>query len=219
MASRLKNISDDLADRLKSLRKENSLTQKELANKLFKSESTVRMWELGKSEPDLETVNKLSVIFGVSVDYLLGITNTTDNVPTLPSNIFPITKKRLPLLGEIACGVPVYADEQRESYVMTGTDIDADFCLKAKGDSMIGARIMDGDIVFIKRQDIVDNGEIAAVIIEDEATLKRVYYDRDNNELVLQAENSKYRPIVLRNDALDTVHILGKAVAFQSDVK
>lgn len=82
------------------------------------------------------------------------------------------------MLGEIACGVPKFANEDRESYVDAGTDVKADFCLKAKGDSMINARIHDGDIVFIHRQDVVENGEIAAVVInhDSEATLKRFYY-------------------------------------------
>ena len=98
-------------------------------------------------------------------------------------------------------------------------DIDADFCLRAKGDSMIGARIMDGDIVFIRNQPMVDNGEIAAVIIDDEATLKRVYYDRDAGKLMLVPENPKYSPLMYVGEELNNIRILGKAVAFQSDVK
>ena len=66
------------------------------------------------------------------------------------------------------------ANEEKELYVEAGANIHADFCLKAKGDSMIGARIYDGDIVFIRKQEMVNNGEIAAVMIDDEATLKRV---------------------------------------------
>ena len=132
--------------------------------------------------------------------------------------VMPIKKQKIRLLGEIACGEPIFCDEDRESYVEVGTDIRADFCLRAKGDSMINARIMDGDIVFIREQPMVDNGEIAAVIIDDEATLKRVYYYKEKNKLVLQAENPKYEPLVYVNEELDTIRILGKAVAFQSDL-
>ena len=89
--------------------------------------------------------------------------------------IRPITTRRFPMLGEIACGKPIFADEDHESYVDASSNIDADFCLTAKGDSMTGARINDGDVVFIKQKPIVENGEIAAVIIGDEATLK-VWY-------------------------------------------
>jgi repressor LexA len=101
---------------------------------------------------------------------------------------------------------------------MAGTNINADICLKARGDSMIGARIMDGDIIFIKSMPMVDNGEIAAVIIDDSATLKRVYYSREKQKLVLTAENPKYDPLVFIGDELENVRILGKAVAFQSDI-
>lgn len=133
-------------------------------------------------------------------------------------NLFTIEKKKIPLLGDIACGKPIYADENRESYVIAGTDINADFCLRARGDSMIGARILDGDIVFIQHMEMVRNGEIAAVIIGDEATLKRVYYYPEKGKLVLNPENPKYEPLVYVGEELNEIHILGKAIAFQSDV-
>ena len=75
------------------------------------------------------------------------------------------------MLGEIACGKPIYTNEDRESYIIAGTDIKADFCLKAKGDSMINARILNGDIVFIKKQDMVENGDIAIVVVNNEVKL------------------------------------------------
>lgn len=109
--------------------------------------------------------------------------------------------------------------EERENYVMSGTDIKADFCLIAKGDSMINARIMDGDIVFIRKQPTVENGEIAAVAIDDEATLKRFYRDENTGTITLVAENPAYAPITFTRDSLENVYILGKAVAFQSNVK
>ena len=123
------------------------------------------------------------------------------------------------VLGDIACGKPIMANEEKELYVEAGANISADFCLRAKGDSMIGARIYDGDIVFIKKQEMVDNGEIAAVIIEDEATLKRVNYFPEKNLLILKAENSKYEDLVYTGEQLDHIIILGKAVAFQSDIR
>ena len=112
-----------------------------------------------------------------------------------------------------------YFNEEKELYVEAGANIRADFCLKAKGDSMIGARIYDGDIVFIRKQEMVNNGEIAAVIIDDEATLKRVNYYPEKNLLILKAENSNYEDLVYTGEQLDHVIILGKAVAFQSDVR
>lgn len=134
-------------------------------------------------------------------------------------NLFPIETKRFPLLGDIACGKPIMANEEKELYVEAGADIKADFCLRAKGDSMIGARIYDGDIVFIRKQEMVDNGEIAAVIIEDEATLKRVNYFPEKSLLILKAENSMYEDLVYTGEQLNYIIILGKAVAFQSTVR
>ena len=145
--------------------------------------------------------------------YIMGWEEMT---PTY-DNIIPITTRKIPLIGEIACGSPIVADEQFESYVECGTDVKADFALRCKGDSMINARILDGDIVFIKEQPLVDNGEIAAVVIEDEATLKRVY--RSGDLVTLQAENPAYAPIVIQIHEDSEIRILGKAVAFQSDVK
>ena len=127
--------------------------------------------------------------------------------------------KRFLLLGDIACGKPIVANEEKELYVEAGAGIQADFCLRARGDSMIGARIYDGDIVFIQQQDMVDDGEIAAVIIDDEATLKRVNYYPEKNLLILKAENSKYEDLIYTGEELNHIRILGKAVAFQSDIR
>ena len=118
----------------------------------------------------------------------------------------------------VAGGTPIYATSEYGSFCTPGNDIDADFCLCASGDSMIGARIFDGDIVFIRAQDTVENGEVAAVIIGDEATLKRVYFYPDKNKLVLSPENPKYAPLVYMGGELESIKIIGKAVAFQSTV-
>lgn len=131
-------------------------------------------------------------------------------------NIKPVKLKRFPLLGEIACGEPIFAQEDKEHCVMADMDINADFCLTAKGDSMINARINDGDIVFIKEMPMVDNGDIAAVIIDDDATLKRVYYYPEDNTIQLIAENPKFKPLIYKNEQLDQIRILGKAVYFMS---
>lgn len=117
------------------------------------------------------------------------------------------------MLGKIACGEPIFADEEHETYVEIDESYGADFCLTAQGDSMINAGIENGDTVLIREAPIVDNGEIAAVIIDDEATLKRVYYYKGENKLVLQAENPRYSPFVYLNEELETIRIIGKAVA------
>ena len=178
------------------------------------------MWEIDASQPDSYTLLKLAEIFNVSVDYLLGFSNDTDSIsrkdlPQYP-NIREIRLKKFPVIGKIACGKPIFADEDKESYIMADMDISADFCLIASGDSMVNARINDGDIVFIRESSMVENGDIAAVIIDDEATLKRVYYYPEQDKLVLNAENAKYPPFVYVGEELDHIRILGKAVYFMS---
>ena len=135
------------------------------------------------------------------------------------TNVLDLGTKKVPLLGEIACGQPIYANEERGEYYLVSGDIDTDFCLQAKGDSMINARILDGDIVFCKYQPVVENGEIAAVIIGDEATLKRFYFDKEKQRITLVPENPRYEPLVYIGSDMAGVRVLGKAVAFQSRIK
>ena len=119
----------------------------------------------------------------------------------------------------MACGEPVFANEEYGEYIDVDGNINADFCLRVKGNSMIGARIQDGDIVFIKKQDTIENGEIAAVLIEDKATLKRVQYDREADVLLLFAENPRYKTMIFSGEDLNKIKILGKAVAFQGNIR
>ena len=198
------------------------MTQGELAQKVgYTSHSSIAKVESGTIDLPQSKIEAIAKALQTSPAYLLGLaqhdaahiwqTHTFENVT-------PIHTQRVPMLGEIACGKPIWANEERESYVQAGVYIKADFCLIARGDSMIGARIHDGDIVFCRSQNMVENGEIAAVIIGDEATLKRVYYYPDKQKLVLQAENPKYEPFVYVGSELDEINIIGKAIAFQSDV-
>lgn len=122
------------------------------------------------------------------------------------------------MLGEIACGEPIFANEDHETYIDASAEIKADFCLTAKGDSMTGARIFDGDIVFIREQAIVENGQIAAVVIGEEVTLKRWYYYPEQKKLVLQAENPRYEPFVFIGEELNNIRCLGRAVSFMSNL-
>ncbi len=205
-----------IGDRVKALRLKKGLTQEELAEKLgYRSKSSVAHIENGRDIPRSMIV-QLSEILDTTPAYLMGWEDSEGSLFNKYDNIHPIQLKKIPLLGEIACGEPIWADENKEHYVMADMDIDADFCLTAKGDSMVNARINNGDIVFIKQMPLVQNGEIAAVIIDNEATLKRVYYYPDKNKLVLNPENPAYEPLIYINEELDTVRILGKAVYFMS---
>ena len=199
---------------LRKIRKSKGLTLKQVAEKLNLGESTISLYETSGREPDYKTLCALAEYYCVSTDYLLGRTDNP-NLSDFP-NISAVQKRKIPYLGEIACGKPVFADEEKGVYFDVCSDLKIDFCLKAKGDSMINARIQDGDIVFIREQSMVNNGEIGAVIIGDEATLKRVYYYPEQNRLMLQAENPAYAPLFYEGAELENIHILGKAVAFQS---
>lgn len=207
-----------IGKRIKICREALGLTQAELAKKVgYKSNTTINKIELDINDIPLSKVKDFAKALNTTTAYLMGWEDKND-LPPYP-NIMPIKTKKFPLLGEIACGEPIFATEDRESYIEAGADIKADFCLKAKGDSMINARIMDGDIVFIRKQPTVNNGQIAAVIIDDEATLKRVYYYPEKGKLMLQAENPNYEPLMYVGEELNQIHIIGLAVAFQSDVR
>ena len=210
-----------LSEKLKQARLKANLSQAQLAEKLGLNVRTYGSYERGERDVSTALLRNICEVLNVSSDELLEHTPPAA-APSLSDlyekydNISPVQLKRFPLLGEIACGEPIFVNEDKESFVMADMDIKADFCLKAKGDSMINSRINDGDIVFIQSMPIVDDGEIAAVIIEDEATLKRVYYYREENKLMLVAENPKYKPLVYTNEELEQIHILGKAVYFMS---
>lgn len=215
-----------IGERIKQRRKELGLSVDELAEMLHKNRATIYRYESNEIEKLPTTVlEPLAKALGVTPAYLMGweielrAVDPFDELYAKYDNIKPIKMKRFPMMGEIACGEPVFADEDKEHYIMADMDINADFCLTAKGDSMINARIYEGDIVFIKEMPMVENGEIAAVIIEDEATLKRVYYYKEDNLLQLVAENPKYKPLVYQNEDLDRIRILGKAVYFMSAVE
>lgn len=210
------------SDRLRQLRTERGLSQQSLANSLRNiSKSSINMYERGEREPGLEMLEAIADFFNVDMDFLLGksdIQNKARSEIKLPDNVIPMPEMRkIPLIGSIACGAPILADEHIEDYIDIPKHIHADFALTCKGDSMINARIFDGDIVYIRKQETVENGEIAAVLIDDEATLKRVRLFDDH--ISLEPENPQYRPIVYWGEEMNSVRIIGKAVAFTSCVK
>lgn len=206
---------------LKARRLELGLTMLEVAKAIGVSEATVSRYESGNiKNMRRDRIENYAQVLKVNPALLIGVDEQVeDELTSLMNkydNIKQVKLKRFPLLGEIACGEPIFASEDKENYIMADMDINADFCLTAKGDSMINARIYDGDVVFIKEMPIVDNGDIAAVIIDDEATLKRVYYYPNKNKLVLNPENPAFEPLVYINEELNQIRILGKAVYFMS---
>ena len=168
------------------------------------SPATLTSWKNGSYTPKLDKLKLIAAFLEVD------LSDITDRAGR---------SRGLPILGEIACGTPIFAEENLEGYASPCHGISADFCLYAKGDSMIGARIYDGDLVFVRKQSRVKNGEIAVVLVEDSATLKRVYLYPEEKKLVLAPENPKYKPLVFIGQELEDIKILGKAVAFQSEAR
>lgn len=202
-----------IACRLKELREQAGMKKSETARRFGMPYTTYSNYEAGTREPGAEELIKFADSYGVTIDYLMGRSAAEGGV----DNLLPIETQKIPLLGTIAAGQPIIAREEFDSYIAVGTEVRADFALKVKGDSMINARICDGDIVFIRSQPIVENGEIAAVLLGEEATLKRFY--RNGDLVTLLAENPNYAPITILLDESAQIRVLGKAVAFQSNVK
>lgn len=213
-----------IGSRIRNRREELGLSQDELGKRLgYKSRSSINKIELDQRNLTQSKIKAIAEALETTPAYIMGWNEPDQKLDKenlkFFDNLFPIETKKFPLIGNIACGKPILADEQFEAYIEAGANIKADFCLRAKGDSMIGARIYDGDIVFIRKQEMVDDGEIAAVLIDDEATLKRVYYDQESNVIQLFAENPQYKTMRFAGEELDHIRILGKAVALQTDIK
>lgn len=204
-----------LSEILKRRRSEMGLTLLEIANKMGVSEATVQRWESGNIKSLRHNrISKLAEILNVEPAILMG---WEDN--SIPLGFQPLPKfKKVPRLGAISCGEPLLSEENLEGYDSIPENIDCDFTLKCEGDSMINARINDGDIVYIKQQPIVENGQIAAVLIDgEEKLLKRVYMT--NTAITLTPENPKYSPLVFVGEEMNRVSIIGRAVGFYSNIK
>lgn len=209
----------EVGKRIKEAREANDLTQEQLGKELGMNKSTIQRYETGQvSKIKLPVLESIAKALNVNPDWLV-LKSDDMNVPnhSFIKNIIPIpNSKKIPIIGTIACGVPITAEENFERYADMPDNINADFALYCKGDSMINARIFDGDIVYIKQQPDVENGEIAAVYIDGEATLKRVFKHR--NSLELRAENPIFKTLYYEGQELEYIRILGKAVAFTSTV-
>ena len=202
--------------RMRERRKEIGLSAEKVAEMLHLSPATIYRYENG----DIEKVpgdflSPIAKVLNTTPAYLRG----WDDAP-LPSNLLPLPKMvKKPRLGTIACGKPILAVEDAEEFDSVPIDVDCDFTLKCKGDSMINARIFDGDIVYIRKQPEVELGQIAAVRIGDEATLKKVYYTPGSGRMILRACNPLYGDLTYEGEELNQVEIMGLAVGFFSLVR
>ncbi len=208
-----------IADRIQEAMALRDLTQADLAKKADVNKGALSSYISGRYKPKQTNTFKLAKALNVNEAWLMGADVPMDrtDLSSFP-NVHPIATRRFPVLSHVSSGDPIMMEEEeRELYIDASVDINADFVLIAKGDSMIGARICNSDLVFIRQQPGVENGEIAAVAIDGEATLKRFYKYRDL--IVLRPENPAYEEMQFLPGDGHEIRVLGKAVAFQSDVK
>lgn len=208
-------------ERIKSLRELNKITQTELAERIGTTKQNIYKYENNIiTNIPADKIEQIAICLKVSPAFLMGWdTSEKTDIEALMdkySNIKPLRLKKFPMLGKTSGGKPVLKNLNSENFFSTDMDIKADFCLAAEDDSMINARINTGDIVFIKDMPTVENGEIAAVIINDTISLKRVYYYPEKRKLMLVSENPKYEPLVYLEEEINQIQILGKAIYFLS---
>lgn len=204
-----------VGDRIRQVRQEQDVTQQELADYIGVSKQAVYKYENNiVTNIPTDKVDAIAKRLKVSPAYLMGWEEQPEpKKPTIPPGFEPMPKmKKIPLIGSIACGEPITAIQNREGEIDAPENMQCDFALRCKGDSMIGAGIHDGDAVYIRIQPEVENGQIAAVRIGDEATLKRVYLHKDYIEL--RPENPDYGSIIRRREEMNDVHIEGRAVGY-----
>lgn len=195
------------------------LYQQDVAEALNVSQATVSNWCKGIKMPRMDKIDKLCELFKCRRSDLFLDPEDSEKRLSASGQLHPVKHVSFPIIGSVSCGEPKFAGEDYEGLLDAEEDIDADFCLRAKGDSMINAGIEDGNIVFIKRQQTVQNGEIAVVAIGDEALLKRVYWYPDKQLLILRPENPAYEDILYTAEAAEEIRILGKAVFLQKRIR
>ena len=215
-----------LGEYIKAYRDERGMSMRDFAASTGLSLGYLSMLENDKNPktgapitPSIKTFNAVAAATNTTLNELLSLVDgnvSLDDV-FIPNVIQMPVMRKIPLVGSIACGTPILAEENLDGDVEAPDHVRADFALRCKGDSMINARIFDGDIVYIRQQESVEHGEIAAVLIGDEATLKRVYMYDDC--ISLEAENPQYKPMVYRGEEMNNIRILGKAVAFTSMIR
>ena len=194
---------------LRRLLSEHDISRTQICKDLNIAYTTFNDWYNGVKYPRIDKIELIANYFNVMKSELI------EEHENIADNIIRPGFLQRPLVGEIACGEPILAEHNIIDYVDVPEHIHCDFALKCHGDSMINANIHDGDIVYIRKQPEVQNGQIAAVLVEGEeaeATLKRVYFRE--GRLTLKPENSKYEPRTYINEELEHVRILGLAVGF-----
>ncbi len=203
-------IENTFGARLRQARRDARLTQKQLAQRIGALHNSVSQWETNVTRPSPDAVKALCAELHVTADYLLGL----DTEPLRPAaaHLTRVRMRKVPVLGDIAAGEPIVAEREYGEYAEVDESCCCDMALHVAGDSM-EPLIQRGDVVFLQLADDVDDGQIAAVLIGDTATLKRVYHTRNGLQLV--SENHRYAPMLVLPEDGCPVRILGRAVSFR----
>ena len=206
---------DTFARNIKYYLNERNMTQTELAKTLDYPEMTVSNWVNAKYYPRIDKIQEMADFLSTNKSDLIEDKPKDIDITKIPG-IIPIKKiKRIPILGVIHCGEPIWAEENFEGYFSTDPELFmADFSLYATGDSMIDANIYEGDLVFFRKTPSPETGTIVAVLIDDEAALKK--YTKTDSALIFSPCNDKYNPIVITETTDKSVMILGEMVAVLS---
>ena len=202
---------NDIALRLQELVKKTGLSYRELSDQTGIAKSAIQRYVVGETEKiPLDRLELLAKALGVSAAYLMGWEDK--EFQPLPANLRPMSampRHRVRKLGRIAAGVPILAEEDYGIYVDAPEK--ADYALEIEGDSM-EPDYLDGDTIYIRQQPDVHDGGVAVVLVDDSATLKRVYHLRDGLQLV--SNNPKYPPMRVSLDEHDAIRILGIVVGY-----
>ena len=208
-----------IANNIKHLRESHGMSQAEFGNIAGVTDKAVSTWETGKKEPRMGAIQKIADYFGIKKSNI--IDERDSNVSEIPAGFEPLPKMvKIPLISEIARGTPILAEQNIADYINCPEACKATFALRCHGNSMAGAEIHDGDIIFIRQQPDVENGQIAAVQIHDDccnAILKRFY--RNGDTVILMAENSDFPPLTFQREEISKIHIAGRAVYHLSKIK
>lgn len=198
-----------------------NFTITDFAQSVGVSKQTISAYTTGARKPKAPTIRVIADVLGVNPAWLLGYEVEKYELETKKSFsdsdiISDINENKIPVLDAVISSQIVFTDEQVSFYLSDSSNMHIDICYKVLDDSMINARIQVGDLVFIHKQTDVNDGEIALVVIENETMLKRVY--KGENEIVLMSENPNFKPLIYKNADRNSIIIIGKAIAFQSNI-
>lgn len=202
----------DIGSKIKAARKAAHMGQAELGEAIGIGKSSISEWESGKRSPDIDKVKDIAKVLNVTPAYLMGWDEPSPASRPLPAGLLPVVKRRIPIIGHVAAGVPIMAEREYEEYEDDTYGISCDYVLRVEGDSM-EPRVLDGDIVYVRQQPDVDDGQIAVVGVDDSVTLKVVYHLPNGLQLV--SLNPKYKPMIYTQSNTDYLAVIGLAVAYK----